>query len=208
MLTCIVQHVQQLLRTLNLNSPGPLSPTVQTQDLGSSSVSPDVSPVSTTSALMTPPELSPAKPYGDWKFNQPYDLGSAQGLTNNALLFETDPTHRYQEVFAAQQSGYKPVVAQSADPFQTSARAFGGSFEPFSESSFSTETFPRADIGRGSRHNPGLLHPSWSHQRVRTSSSDWAKLEDRRAFESLGADVNLSPTSRAHATPHEVRYCS
>lgn len=203
-LTDLGQHVQQLLRTLNLNSPGPLSPTVQTQNLGLPSVSPDVSPVSTTSALLTPPELSPAKPYGDWKFNPSYDFAPVpQSQTNNALLFETDPPHRYQEVFNAQQSGHRPVIAQSADPFQSSARAFG-SFEPFSESSFSSESFPCTDVNPSSRHDPGLLHPSWSHQRLRRSSSDWTKVEDRRAFDGTNSDINLSPTSRAHATAHEV----
>ncbi|EKM61776.1 uncharacterized protein PHACADRAFT_169213 [Phanerochaete carnosa HHB-10118-sp] len=198
-------HVQQLLRTLNLNSPGPLSPTVQTQDLGPPSISPDVSPISTTSALLTPPELSPAKPYGDWKFSPSYDFSSVpQTLANNTLLFETDPLHRYQEVFNPQQSGYnKPATAQSADPFQSSARAFG-SFESFSErSSFSTETFPRADLDSTSRHNSGLLHPSWPHQRIRTTSSEWTKTDDRRMFEQTNSDVNLSPNSRAHATAHE-----
>ena len=202
MLNRVYQHVQQLLRTLNLNSPGPLSPTIQTQDLGAPSASPDVSPVSTTSALLTPPELSPAKPYGDWKFNPPFDFASAAQLQNgNALLFETDSQNRYQDLY----SNYgKPVIAQSADPFQSSARAFG-SFEPFSDrSSFSTDSFPRAEVDHPSRHESALLHPSWSHQRARTSSSEWAKTDDRRIFEQVGSDVNLSPTSRAHATAHEV----
>ncbi|GJE97809.1 ARM repeat-containing protein [Phanerochaete sordida] len=198
-------HVQQLLRTLNLNSPGPLSPTIQTQGLGAPSVSPDVSPISTTSALLTPPELSPAKPYGDWKFNPAYDFGSAAQLQgSNALLFETESQHRYQELFNPMQNSYdKPSIAQSADPFQTSARAFG-SFEPFADrASFSTDSFPRGDLDPSTRQDSNLLHPSWSHQRVRTSSSEWAKTDDRRVFEHAGSEGKLSPTSRAHATAHE-----
>lgn len=198
-------HVQQLLRTLNLNSPGPLSPTIQTHDLGPPSASPDVSPVSTTSALLTPPELSPAKPYGDWKFNAPYELASMpQTQSGNALLFETEPLHRYQEAYGYQQGGFsKPMVAQPADSLPSSARSFS-SFEPFSErASFSTDTFPRADLEASARHDATLLHPSWSHQRVRTSSAEWAKVEERRMFEQSGSDVHLSPTSRAHASAHE-----
>lgn len=210
-----VKHVHQLLRTLNLNSPGPFSPSIQTQDLGlvSSATSPDVSPISTTSALLTPPELSPAKAFGEWKFNPSYDLGpGCQGQSNNALLFEADTMRRYQDVVGnTQHPAYGPAIANASDLFQASARAFA-TFEPFSDRApvSPSESFSRMESAAASRQgpDPSLLHPSWGHQRLRTSSSDWAKIDERRAFEFGGASkVNISPpqSSRSHA--HEVCIC-
>lgn len=175
--------------------------------MGSLSASPDVSPISTTSALMTPPELSPAKGYGEWKFNPNYDFGPAgyQQPSNNALLFETDPQNRYQELLA--HSPYRSSAAHSADPFRSIGRTVPG-FEPFSEASLYAQGsgLPRIDTSTVHRQDAALLNPSWSHQRLRTSSSDWTKADDRRIFESAVSDVNMSPThgSRSHATPHEV----
>lgn len=199
-----------LFRTLNLNSPGPLSPIGPPQTKESLSVSPDVSPVSTTSALLTPPELSPAKPYGDWKFNPSYDFGSAyQPQSNNALLFETDPQSRYQDIVGS--AAYRPSVVQSADPFRPSSRAFPA-FEPSSEQSPypSMEAFSRMDGEPRLRQDPSMLHPSWSHQRLRSSSSEWTKGDDRRGFESYGpSEITASPShgSRSHAAAHEVGIC-
>lgn len=204
--------MQQLLRTLNLNSPGPLSPSLPSQEFGSVSISPDVSPISTTSALLTPPELSPAKAYGEWKFNPTYDFNSTyQSQNNNALLFETDPQHRYPEVLSkATSAGFRPSVVLPAESFHPSGRSFSA-FEPFSDRQLFPpgEAFPRLDSS--SRQDPGLLHPSWSHQRVRTSSADWLKAEDRRGYEpGVIADVTTSPSqaSRSHTSAHEVSVCA
>ena len=165
---------------------------------------------------MTPPELSPAKAYGEWKFNPGYDFGSvSQGQSNNSLLFETDPLRRYHDVGGiTQHPAYGPVVANNTDPFQASARAFA-SFEPFSErvSAPSSECFPRLDSIASLRQgtDPSLLHPSWGHQRVRTSSADWVKADERRAFEFNGMSEGSlgSPSgSRSLANAHEVSICA
>jgi pumilio RNA-binding family len=211
------KHVQQLLRALNLSSPGPLFPTAQTQDLrlGSSAASPDVSPTSTTSALLTPPELSPAKGYGEWKFSPAYDFGpGSQGQSTSTMLFETDTLRRYHDVVgSSQHSTYGPIVANTSDPFQSSAHTFA-SFEPFSDRGpvSSGEIFPRLETASAARQgpDPSLLHPSWGHQRLRTSSADWVKADDRHIFEFGGAsDVNLSSShsSRSHTNAHEVSIC-
>lgn len=206
--------MHQLLRTLNLNSPGPFSPTVQTKDLGPPSISPDVSPVSTTSALLTPPDLSPAKAYGEWKFNPSFDFGpAAQAQMNNALLFETDPQHRYQDVLGGgQPASFRPAVVQTGDSFRPNDRAFA-SFEPFTEpSQFSVgDNYSRLESEPAPRHDPGLLHPSWAHQRLRTSSTEWAKVDDRRTFENI-LDSDPIPGSsphgqRSHANANEVSIC-
>ena len=160
---------------------------------------------------MTPPELSPAKAHGEWKFNPNYDFGPAgyQPQSNNALLFETDPQNRYQELLS--NSSYRPSVVHSADPFRSSGRNLA-SFEPFAEGSLYAQGggLPRIDTSVAHRQDATLLNPSWSHQRLRTSSADWMKAEDRRGFEAGTSDVNLSPThgTRTHATAHEVSICA
>ena len=161
---------------------------------------------------MTPPELSPAKPYGDWKFDASYDFGPRyQPHSNNALLFETEPQTRHQDIPGG--GPYRPSIPQSADPFRPSGRAFPA-FEPFSESSPypSAESFARLDNPTLPRQDPTMLHPSWNHQRLRTSSSsaDWMKVEERRGFEPSGiSELHSSPShpshsARSHAAAHEV----
>ena len=85
------QHVHQLLRTLNLNSPGPLAPEGPSKEMGPLSTSPNVSTVSTTSALLTPPQVSPVECFGERKLNPTYEFGPGyQPQSNSTLLFETD----------------------------------------------------------------------------------------------------------------------
>ncbi|KAL0567481.1 meiotic PUF protein 1 [Marasmius crinis-equi] len=83
-------HVEQLLRTLDLNSPGPYHLKQKPSSLNlnfdhSSSRSPDFSPISISSALPTPTDLSPARSFvenGNYKeqnigLNSPTDLLAA-----------------------------------------------------------------------------------------------------------------------------------
>ncbi|KAH0837754.1 armadillo-type protein [Lanmaoa asiatica] len=70
-------HVEQLLRALNLNSPAPCAQQparVLNGETANLSGSPDVSPSSTTSALLTPTDLSPAKTSFDLKVTPPSRL--------------------------------------------------------------------------------------------------------------------------------------
>ncbi|KAG5643152.1 hypothetical protein DXG03_001514 [Asterophora parasitica] len=88
-------HVEQLLRTLNLNSPAPTTkkPTLSL-NLDASPSSPDFSPASATSSLMTPTDLSPSMHYANLKLRlqqSPYELGPAgYGIHGQppSLLFE------------------------------------------------------------------------------------------------------------------------
>ncbi|KAF8164416.1 hypothetical protein BJ912DRAFT_1068330 [Pholiota molesta] len=62
--TAILYHVEQLLRTLNLNSPVPFGlhkPSPLTMNIENSPKSPDFSPASASSALLTPTDLSPTE---------------------------------------------------------------------------------------------------------------------------------------------------
>lgn len=70
----IIQHVEQIFRTLNLNSPTPLlQPSAM--PLASLDTALDFSPSSQSSALMTPSDLSPVHPSLDLKFNPALDFG-------------------------------------------------------------------------------------------------------------------------------------
>ncbi|KAF8131448.1 armadillo-type protein [Boletus edulis] len=85
-------HIEQLLRALNLNSPAPC-PQQPARALNSETVnlsgSPDVSPSSTTSALLTPTDLSPAKTSFDLKVTPPYEVQSLpSNVSPSSLLFD------------------------------------------------------------------------------------------------------------------------
>ncbi|KAF5385368.1 hypothetical protein D9615_000926 [Tricholomella constricta] len=85
-------HVEQLLRTLNLNSPAPTAKKpALSLNLNASPSSPDFSPASATSSLMTPTDLSPSTRSFDAnaKLQQsPYELGPAAYNQQPSLLFE------------------------------------------------------------------------------------------------------------------------
>ncbi|KAJ3775650.1 armadillo-type protein [Lentinula raphanica] len=93
-------HVEQLLRTLDLNSPGPYhlnQKALPNLNFETSPGSPDFSPVSISSALLTPTDLSPTRPCSDVNLKQqlqsPYDImaSGTRGpafLTHPSLLFD------------------------------------------------------------------------------------------------------------------------
>ncbi|KAF8837623.1 ARM repeat-containing protein [Paxillus ammoniavirescens] len=85
-------HVEQLLRALNLNSPAPYTqqpPRAINGEATGLSGSPDLSPSSTTSALLTPTDLSPAKASFDLKNTPPYDvLTVPSNVSPSSLLFD------------------------------------------------------------------------------------------------------------------------
>ncbi|KAG6874839.1 hypothetical protein C0992_006325, partial [Termitomyces sp. T32_za158] len=82
-------HVEQLLRTLNLNSPVPSKKPSLSLSLDASPSSPDFSPASVTSSLMTPTDLSPSQRSFDVNAKSAaYDLGPTAFLQQPSLLFE------------------------------------------------------------------------------------------------------------------------
>ncbi|KAG6868382.1 hypothetical protein C0993_003906 [Termitomyces sp. T159_Od127] len=82
-------HVEQLLRTLNLNSPVPTKKPALSLNLDASPSSPDFSPASVTSSLMTPTDLSPSQRSFDVSAKSAaYDIGPAAFLQQPSLLFE------------------------------------------------------------------------------------------------------------------------
>ncbi|KAI6154223.1 ARM repeat-containing protein [Pisolithus tinctorius] len=88
-------HVEQLLRALNLNSPaaggqGSACSPPREQSADASGGSPDLSPTSTTSTLLTPTDLSPAKSPFELKLNAPYEVPAAPtvNVSSSSLLLE------------------------------------------------------------------------------------------------------------------------
>ncbi|KAG6818262.1 hypothetical protein H0H93_006430, partial [Arthromyces matolae] len=122
-------HVEQLMRTLNLNSPTPAKKPALSLNLDASPSSPDFSPASATSSLMTPTDLSPSARSFDPSLNgtgkqtsasSPYDVGGPtipSFLQQPSLLFDhPSPTGRTQalESFISQSQGYvHPFSAQA-----------------------------------------------------------------------------------------------
>ncbi|TFK90063.1 ARM repeat-containing protein [Polyporus arcularius HHB13444] len=177
------RHVEQLLRSLNLTSPGPPVPRLRS-DMAYSPTSPDLSPISTTSALLTPTDLSPAKHF-DHKLPSTFDFnGGLRSSDSNSLLFETG--YRFQDgVPHGSQGFWSSSQSQSLSPDS----GYLPGFEPFSDA-------PHAAVSRGhplfasqsqsqferrrveSDVLPQSLPPlTWGGQRYRTTS-EWLKADD------------------------------
>ena len=111
------QHVEQLLRTLNLNSPAPFAqkPSVHV-NVDTIPSSPDFSPASVSSALLTPTDFSPVRPF-DGKFPPSYadtNPSLQSFLPQSSLLFENAPSDKLQEVVGNQQLTICNPFAQHA----------------------------------------------------------------------------------------------
>ena len=189
LIDCHGQHVEQLLRSLNLTSPAPAGPAPRMMsDLSHSPTSPDLSPISTTSALLTPTDLSPAKTF-DQKLPPGFEFTGPMRAGDNSLMFETGC--RVQEGTHA--SMWAPSQSYSPDT------GYFPSFEPFSEgpaiaTSRSQPVFSSHVERRRLESTilPPTLPPlSWANQRLRTSS-DWLKADD---LGERGLQFNAAPPS-------------
>ncbi|KAF9550593.1 ARM repeat-containing protein [Agrocybe pediades] len=135
------QHVEQLLRTLNLNSPAPFAGHHQASHLvlnvDTSPSSPDFSPASVSSALLTPTDLSPSGRSFDVKLHSPYEHGHPY-VNQQPLGFENNSPAKSQESIAsANFPATRPPLAHLnhlRNP-GTTASNMGASpfFEPFTE---------------------------------------------------------------------------
>ncbi|KAH8825763.1 armadillo-type protein [Flagelloscypha sp. PMI_526] len=137
-------HVDQLLRTLNINSPPGVTSYSKYAALEQQPYSPNVSdfsPASASSALLTPSDLSPAIPgrsfAGDFlKYHGAFDplapLPASQLPTSDALYHAQQPSfyHNHQQ---HQHHSHQPL-ASSAPPPPIQSTAGGYPFyEPFIE---------------------------------------------------------------------------
>ncbi|KAJ3007157.1 hypothetical protein NUW54_g3653 [Trametes sanguinea] len=202
-------HVEQLLRSLNLNSPAPTAPNRLRNSLSNSPTSPDLSPISTTSALLTPTDLSPAKTI-DQKLPPTFDFNAAHRPGDgNSLMFETG--YRMQD---------NSNVPQN--PFYAAASAFGPDgayfphFEPFLDNPLNAlnagnrtpHPFPSsAQVDRRRLDTTSTLSsfqpPSWNQQRLRTTS-EWLRADEggERTIPFGGSEALFRPSHTHSAQSH------
>ena len=205
MLNLPPQHVEQMLRFLNLNSPIPS----QTQPLSllssTTNSTPDLSPVSATSTLMTPTDLSPATGFDNPKLNCHFDFNQSLPPTQS-LLFETSPSRLHapslsptHKSFYAEHGGvrnYNPINLPYADHFSNRA----------------SSTYLHQNLGRGADPTRPVI-TSWNGPH-RVGGTDWLRTEDNVQEEapSVAGTRALSippfPTAQSAAHAHEVRICA
>ncbi|OCH92970.1 ARM repeat-containing protein [Obba rivulosa] len=194
-------HVEQLFRTLNLNSPAPYTHSSSLmRDFPPSPTSPDLSPISTTSALLTPTDLSPAKMF-EPKFQPVYDFGGVYSGNSSGLLFETG-TPAYDPFNAAHRLSYK---SSPSLPAQVDPRTFS-LFEHFPDASLSEQ-----GIQPFRSSSPPLAHHRvesaplpplpWDQPRLRTSS-EWTKPDGRRTIDYTAAILANETALRSVSTGH------
>ena len=194
------QHVEQMLRFLNLNSPVP-SPAQPFSSLSSTNNTPDLSPVSATSALMTPTDLSPATGFDKLNFDFTQSMPPSQ-----SLLFETSPPRLHvpshsptQKSFYAEHGGvrsYNAINLPYVDPFST----------------LTSSAYLPQNLSRGTDLTRSIA-PSWNGPHI-VGGTDWLRADDKVPEEApsvVGARTLNVPSFHvvqpaAHA--HEVGVCT
>ncbi|KAF6748349.1 pumilio-family RNA binding repeat protein [Ephemerocybe angulata] len=180
-------HVEQLLRTLNLNSPAPFAqkPSVNV-NVEMIPNSPDFSPASVSSALLTPTDFSPVRPF-DAKFPpSSYDVNQQlqSYLPQSSLLFENGPSDKLQECLGNQQLSSCNSFSQNA-PTPTSHSYFDSfptsSSNTMPQSLYSTPSTRRQDSGRISQLDWRLASQTPTSQPSSSSSlaPDWRLLSEK-----------------------------
>ena len=161
------QNIEQLLRALDLNSPVPFAHHPPPGLLHNTS--PDLSPISATSSLLTPTD-SPART-SCLKIDIPYDhhssVPSPQGLQLQTGAYRT------QDIFSTQSSRFPPP--QLSYPYQPQE---GALYEPFSERSSIISSFPPPGANpmhAGDRRVPPDL--PWYSDRIQPPT-DWLRPDD------------------------------
>ncbi|KAJ3926355.1 MAG: armadillo-type protein [Lentinula lateritia] len=186
-------HVEQLLRTLDLNSPDPYhlnqKPPLNLS-FETSPGTPDFSPVSISSALLTPTDLSPTRPCSDINLKQqlqmPYEMMAAgtRGpafFTHPALLFEPGSPTRL--------SNSPPYLSSQAS---ISTANSGGNNYPIISNASSSPIFRTYNHEQSSPTSPSLAsYPSYP------SAPQGNFTSNHQLYAALSAQ-NLSQTNVAH----------
>ncbi|KAG2354968.1 armadillo-type protein [Suillus spraguei] len=178
-------HVEQLLRALNLNSPAlyaqqPSRPQIP-DSKNVSTGSPDFSPSSTVSALLTPTDLSPAKTSFDLKINPPHELAPSHStLSSSSLLFDHGSplrAHDYMSHNVHQRFSSVPssnLLPPSPLPY------FEQSSENSSPSLGSQQFY---DSAFAHLSHPELSRGSWRQSQQLSAPPEWLRVEEK-----LGGD--------------------
>ena len=181
------QHVEQLLRTLNLNSPEPYVPKPPLSlSFDASPTSPEFSPASASSVLLTPTDLSPARSNFDLKLQAPYELlalSSSQLNQNSLLIDPASPTrnltldHHFSPS-QAQAALYRHQQQQQSQYAISANSTYPYFFEPLSEQS-SPVTPQHAPMFHSSPATPVTPHALYNSPPIRRvdtsriSVADW-----------------------------------
>ncbi|KAK0209343.1 armadillo-type protein [Desarmillaria ectypa] len=116
-------HVEQLLRTLNLNSPDPFvqqNPALNLSFETAAPGSPDFSPASVSSALLTPTDLSPTRSFDVKQLQSPYEFAtgprSGSYIPQSSLLFEPSSPTRIHHISDNGALSHSPTFNSSQMP--------------------------------------------------------------------------------------------
>ncbi|KAL0952147.1 hypothetical protein HGRIS_008764 [Hohenbuehelia grisea] len=182
-------HVEQLLRTLNLNSPAPYVERPTLNLSFDNSTSPDFSPASVASGLITPTDLSPARASFDNKLHPPYEFTQAiPYLSQPSLLFEpTTPTRPLENLAPSHSPVYRATHLPAS--FASPANSYPY-FEHFPDHS------PRTSITQSLYNTPprrpdaGRIQMEWrpAHQQLQqlqqiTAPAEWLRPAQRSVQE-------------------------
>ncbi|TFK21536.1 ARM repeat-containing protein [Coprinopsis marcescibilis] len=189
-------HVEQLLRTLNLNSPAPFaSNTLPPVDTTPNS--PDFSPASVSSALLTPTDLSPVRPF-EGKFPAGYEANAALQSyhSQSSLLFENGAPEKNQDglPIGTQPSGICAAYSQLRhnNSASTTSLSYLDNFPASSASTplslYNSSTSRRADHGRDGQLEWRLA----SQPQQTTSMPDWRTVSEKGS----SVDHHFCPTSQ------------
>ncbi|KAG2052679.1 ARM repeat-containing protein [Suillus hirtellus] len=178
-------HVEQLLRALNLNSPAlyaqqPSRPQIP-DSKNVSTGSPDFSPSSTVSALLTPTDLSPAKTSFDLKINPPHELAPSHStLSPSSLLFDNGSPLRAHEFMSHNvHQRFSSVPSSNLLP-PSPLPYFEQSSENSSPASSSQQFY---DSAFAHLNHPELSRGSWRQPQQLSAPSEWLRVEEK-----LGSD--------------------
>ncbi|KAH9965138.1 ARM repeat-containing protein [Lactifluus volemus] len=178
-------HIEQLLRALDLNSPVPFAhPGLHTN------TSPDLSPISATSSLLTPTD-SPAR-NSCLKIDMPYDYQSSIA-SPQGLQLQTG-AYRPQDIFSTQPSRLPPQL-----PFTYQLQDGVTFYEPFSERPSLSSTF--APPAPSPMHVSDRRVPSdlpWFSDRIQPSA-DWLRPDEcvKERSSGLVAEESSVPSQKA-----------
>jgi len=201
------------LRTLNLRSPSPFNNRPAPYPLSSelSPNSPDFSPASVSSALLTPTDLSPARPF-DLKLPSPYESDSAHiPYVSSAFLLENaSPTKHQRDTMlptfapfrpplvhlnharhqpSATSQPYLDAYSDSNTPIQGNAHIHTPTLPDLPQSIYSSSR--RSDLGRLASMDWRLNHPMASSQ----PAQEW-RLSEKPSLHDFGFNINQEDAAR------------
>ncbi|KAL4068844.1 armadillo-type protein [Scleroderma yunnanense] len=207
-------HVEQLLRSLNLSSPAPFSQQPVRLAAGNDvantgSGSPDLSPSSTTSTLLTPSDLSPAKAPFELKLNPSYDVPSVTtvNVSPSSLLFDhASPVKTRDYMLPSNHNLHTRIPGTQMSCILPSGSLSGSlSFlDPYADTAsplLGTQSLSDAALPQFMRRADVSLAQTmaWRQQQL-YSSSDWLTEVDQNGF-SLS---NLVAQDTLRASPPQV----